>query len=480
MTEGFSQALIFAELAKKREENVLLNAKADIDGYYSTLTAGRAENLIDTRMTGVPRVFTFDTTAGHDSTEDAGTAEIKSIHGRTLVWNQLVGADTVSVTLTDTHVFFTRISGTESRVVGDGSAVEVTSGDAVHDLTLMFGSGSEPATAADFKALFPRADYAYDAGSLLNFTGTGIKTVGFNLLGRTPVVTNSTTSGFGIVPLDRSVFAHVKAGVSYRVKVEGTAGTTGRLTLSCYHEDGTTVTDVNEFGRTSSAAMYFKNPGVLSNSWNTTVKLISFTPTVNMYLALNLNLDPSTGSYDPSTACIFAVWSGYRNDEFEDYWTRTLALPVGTYFPNGMRSVGEVFDELTADKAIQRIGSRAYAQGDEDDPTVLTDGTETLYVLDTPVTTDIESPLNLVYRVDDFGYEQLLPENDDEPETAPFTGTIAYSTDFVRQLANAPRNFTSQATLDELLTAIGDAIGGTFVKTWDASAGKWTFTFEEE
>lgn len=182
-----NNAKYYNEQAQEAAED--MENKADIDGYYSTLTVGRAENLLDTRATGTARNFTFGPTAGTDSIEDLGTAEIKSIHGRTLVWNQLVGADTTSVTLTASHVYFTRISGTESRAVGDGSEVEVSSGDAVHDLTRMFGSGSEPATAADFKAMFPRTDYAYDAGSLLSFTGTGIKTVGFNLLGRKPQLT---------------------------------------------------------------------------------------------------------------------------------------------------------------------------------------------------------------------------------------------------------------------------------------------------
>lgn len=57
----------------------IVENKADIDGYYVTMGVGTAENLIDTRATGVPRTFTFGTTAGTNSVEDLGTAEIKSI-----------------------------------------------------------------------------------------------------------------------------------------------------------------------------------------------------------------------------------------------------------------------------------------------------------------------------------------------------------------------------------------------------------------
>ena len=44
------------------------------------------------------------------------------------------------------------------------------------NLTLMFGAGNEPTTVDEFTALFPLPYYEYDAGSLLSFNGTGIKT----------------------------------------------------------------------------------------------------------------------------------------------------------------------------------------------------------------------------------------------------------------------------------------------------------------
>lgn len=461
-------------------------AKANVNGYYSMLTAGRAENLLDTRATGVARNFTFGTTAGTDSVEDLGTAEIKSIHGRTLVWNQLVGTDTATVTLETGKVYFTRVSGVESRVTGDGTEVTVSSGDAVHNLTKMFGAGKEPATAADFEAMFPRTDYAYDAGSLLNFTGSGIKTVGFNLL--------DLSTGKANVPA-------------------GDAQITGAFT-ALTAPDGTSITPDEDGYFTSVGGEY-----------------------------------AVTGADD--TTCVHLVWSGYRDGEYEDYWTRTLDLPIATYFPDGMRSAGNVYDELTTGKAIKRIGSYTFTGNEnwlkdssatnsnrfsiaisafsgvkylttnaidtlgnryiasgmgtdqigvasfnqsahvyymrvpktvdtKEDMQDYTRGNTVYYELAEPVETAITVPLNLTYQVDDFGTEQLLPENDDEPATSPFSGVIAYSTDFTRQVANMPKNYTSQSTLDELLEAIGTAVGGTFTKTWDAANGKWTFTFEED
>jgi hypothetical protein len=134
--------------------------------------------------------------------------------------------------------------------------------------------------------------------------------------------------------------------------------------------------------------------------------------------------------------CINLSHSGYRNGEYEPYWTSTLALPVATYFPTGMKSAGSVYDELTETKAIQRVGTRAYAAGDECDSTVTTDGTTTCYALDTPVETDID--ISLVYKVDDYGTEQLLPENTSTPTTSPFVGTIHYAMNAVDKLNRLP------------------------------------------
>ena len=50
----------------------------------------------------------------------------------------------------------------------------------VFDLTQMFGQGREPATISEFRAMFTEPWYDYDAGSIVNYRGSAIKTVGFN------------------------------------------------------------------------------------------------------------------------------------------------------------------------------------------------------------------------------------------------------------------------------------------------------------
>lgn len=68
-------------------------------------------------------------------------------------------------------------------------------------------------------------------------------------------------------------------------------------------------------------------------------------------------------------------------------------IPASTYFPEGMRGAGTAYDELTSDKAVTRIGSRAYQSGDENDSSVITDGATTYYALPTPTVIIIDLPI---------------------------------------------------------------------------------------
>lgn len=61
-------------------------------------------------------------------------------------------------------------------------------------------------------------------------------------------------------------------------------------------------------------------------------------------------------------------------------------------------------------------------------------GRKLYYPLATPIVTPIDPPLNLTYKVADFGTEQLVPVADSTMPSTPFSGTVRYSTDFTREL----------------------------------------------
>lgn len=287
-----------------------LSGYAEIDGTYPDMTVGNAAE------------------AEHADTADkADTADN-------------LGAET-SVTVSTPFVF--RTSGGGADVDGDV--------DARAEISAIYGNT------------------IVESGSLVNFTGTGIKTVGFNAL--SPDGT-----------------ARLLGGNEYEI-----FGTYTALSYST----GETITPVSG----------------------------KFTPSSDGIL---------TVSGADGTTCVHLVWSGYRNGEYEPYWTETKALPVSTYFPDGMKSAGTVRDELTRDKAIRRCGVRTYQSGDETNPSVTTDGTNTVYALSSAVETAIDPPLDFSFRSSDYGTELLLPETG----TAPMYADISYAQNLRDKLQRMP------------------------------------------
>ena len=134
--------------------------------------------------------YQTDTDSKYTKTVPQGAmpyAGLESVGGKTVVWNQLVDSGTSTVTLTSGHKYYTLISSTASIVTGDGSVVSVTGGtDMVCDLTLMFGSGNEPSTLAEFLAIYPNFGNApYNAGTLLSAGVTEVVSHSLNLLDTT-------------------------------------------------------------------------------------------------------------------------------------------------------------------------------------------------------------------------------------------------------------------------------------------------------
>lgn len=145
-----------------------------------------------------------------------------------------------------------------------------------------------------------------------------------------------------------------------------------------------------------------------------------------------------------------------NEDESEEH---TTTLPISTYFPTGMKSAGTVYDELTETKAITRVGSRAYQSGDESDTSVITDGTNTFYPLETPTETDIDIDMDFKSYLD--GTEQLLPVNNSTPVTSPIKADITYLSidamleDILDQLGNIP------GTIEQELQTLDDRVSDT-------------------
>lgn len=324
------------------------------------------------------------------------------------------------------HRYFTRISGVESLFTADANtaSVAVTFGsDDIVDLTQMQSSDAFDMASA-FSSMYP-GHHPYDTGRLLNFTGTGIKTVGFNQWDEEWEIGNwSISTGQKGTLTDRIRCKNhipVIPGMRYYVKI----ASSGRC---CAYDS-----ERNFLGLLKLGDDTIYPP---SDSQRILGKTVFTMP--NGVCFITFNMDTTYGLSYNHDICINLSWSGYRNGEYEPYWSATKSLPAATYFPDGMKSVGAVRDELKNGKAIQRCAKRTYQTGDEDDSTVVTDGTNTVYVLSSPVETVISPPLDLSFRSADYGTELLLPENDDEPVTTPMYADISYVQNLRDKLQRLP------------------------------------------
>lgn len=136
--------------------------------------------------------------------------------------------------------------------------------------------------------------------------------------------------------------------------------------------------------------------------------------------------------------------NGFKTTDANDTQLSSISLPITTMtgkpsgsstsevmFPNGLCGVSNVHDEINfvTGKAIKRIGSRSYTSGDENDNTVLTDKTNTVYVLATPVEYDIDTIPNTSFLCQQGGKEMWLPEHSSTPTIAPLDSSIRYGED---------------------------------------------------
>ncbi len=254
------------------------------------------------------------------------------------------------------------------------------------DLTTMFGAGKEPSTVAEFEALFPKPYYLYDAGSLLPVRMEGIETVGFNLLnlaspkfggnynievGRVlsnaPAMTvsgeNPCTLTAGAAWNGVTYVAEVFKGQSYQFTTNINAATSSSTRFSHYTLDDNFAV-VRKFGNYSA---------------NSDIDRTFVPQGGERYFAASYSLS-AAGTMTLTDTCLHL--SGPRNGEYEPYWKAERTIPAATYFPDGMRSAGSVYDELTEHEAICRVAQYTFTgtEGIRYNVSAAPSGTENLYI----------------------------------------------------------------------------------------------------
>lgn len=204
------------------------------------------------------------------------------------------------------------------------------------DLTLL--NDSRITDFNSFKQYYPLNFYDYNAGSLLSFNGTGIKTTGKNLLN--PQVFNNVGTG--------SVY-QVNDDGSITIKAsDGYAWTTMN---SLFLKKGTYIFSRSNPNGVCAIRFGYEN---FATSHLIADQLASYSFTLTQDTDVKIKVGYSYSSY-PFTTNVMIRFAD-TDDTFEPYTENTIDLPISTYFPNGMKSAGTIYDELTESKAITRVG----------------------------------------------------------------------------------------------------------------------------
>lgn len=472
---------------------------AQQDGYYSTLTAGMAENLVG--QSEDTETFTTATTGG-ESDFGNGLAELAKIEGNGLAWNQLVGRGQMTetkngVTLTknndDTYTLTTEETGASADAIftsfNSGSDIYGASG---HKLYIRGIEGGSSSTYFFYDAMSGGFNNI-GSPTIVSNTSARIR-FGFKVksgyIATTPIVIFpqlidlSLIYGLGNEPttvaqveadlaklIAQKPYYQYNAGELYGVNKLHIVSygqnllnpTNGQARLAPYDWD----TNSNKYG------IAFRNSATASAiafTPDATGVAETVTPDSNGIFTISgagtLAVTMASGSA-ASDVYVWAVWDGKKDgiENYKPYAADTLEIDLAKVygkaagsdtmtqvFPNGMRANGirtaSVRDlvDVTNKAAAVKIGSRVYTEGDESDTSVITDKTNTWYALEDAVQySDLKlssdggttfNDLPHAVAVDNWGVWEQLPNDSTIPSGKDFTGVAAQVTSILPM--NAP------------------------------------------
>lgn len=246
------------------------------------------------------------------------------------------------------------------------------------DLTQMFGSGNEPSTPAEFRAMFPDDYYPYNAGELKTIIPTSMEAIGINLLnlvGRKEILSDtvgyrSPTDAYseidtyvyykgvspnGYLASEKVVEATVLSS-SVIVKTADNIGADGYgvgipLTVvpstTYYIKYTASTSGVVSIGYLNSSKMVIDYSWTISNNQFTT-------PGDCRYVLLVFRPNTHGTSATFENICVSTV----QTNEYQPYRKYRINITSSKYFPDGMRSAGSAYDEINflSQKAIKKIG----------------------------------------------------------------------------------------------------------------------------
>ena len=414
---------------------------------------------------------------------------------------------------------FLKTSG--KKAVGD---VWVFSNWNIFDLTLMFGAGNEPATVEEFERMFPLPYYEDNEGTIINNEATGLRTRGFNLYN--PVTGKAVLPGkYSDYPYEYEI-----CGAFTSISFEDYAGNVSTPELSdgrFFNVDAPGVLTVVGGNATDTCVHLvwsgWRNYGqpdyVFEPYWENT---------------LQLNLKAITGKLNGEGESVVIFPGGMRGvgpiyDRLivdpDGFARRAIVarnvVDLGTlnwgkrtksdgeysyffsdYFSSGKNRVTAFYGicdkgysysnnyATGADKSIiMRIGNSgtrgnaicirdlSYQDSTPEEFKAAMSGVELDYELATPLEYVLDTPIPLTYMVDDFGTEAKLPVDTAELPTGPLRFAVTYPFNAVDKLRRQRKEMIPANNFDQFLVLLGQAYGGTWNRTYDATTDDQKFTY---
>ena len=245
-----------------------------------------------------------------------------------------------------TSFFYYYPFGTTSVTIPVGSVAQIDEIKLI-DLTRMFGAGNEPTTVEEFKALYPNIPLEYNEGEIRNMTASGIRTIGVNQWDEQweEGGFNTTTgiNNLGTNQIRAKTPFHILPNTQYYLK--GTV-----FTWMMFYDENLKILEGVYVSSSKSGNASGINPNTI------------FTTPQGAYYMRFYTIHTYGNIYN-NDICINLVHTGYNNGKYFPYWEDTLNLDIiQKYFSDGMKSAGNVCDEIRWNnneqrwEAVQRVG----------------------------------------------------------------------------------------------------------------------------
>lgn len=311
--------------ASSNELTITINTLGAIVGIYGSRLYNRVSNH--------KYLFKLDVYVPHATTVRFGN-DGEFQRNINTGWNTVSG---IAQSTSTSKVCTCYISATASQGFSTGESFKIRNYQCF-DLTQM---DLDITSVDEFTSLFPLPYYDYNQGTLIPFSGNGIKTVGFNQWDEEwENGTFNTTTGENL-----AVVSQIRSKNFIDVLPNTTYFVNANPRIWCLFFDG------NKQPIHPNAQGY----NIVGNSVQLGFDIQPFTTPANARY-MRFYCQASYGNSYKNDICI-NISDTSKNGTYEPYTETSTDLPISTYFPTGMKRAGNVYDELTENKAITRVGA---------------------------------------------------------------------------------------------------------------------------